>query len=142
MILKSYEIKKINIQTNKGILLYGENQGLKDEIISNFFKKSFQGTIYNYEENEIIKNIENFYNTILTKSFFENEKLIIIRDATNKIINIVEQLAEKKINDIYIILLADKLDRKSKLNTFYEKEKNLVCITFYSDNYQSLFFIL
>ena len=138
MILKSYEIKKINIQTNKGILLYGENQGLKDEIISNFFKKNFQGTIYNYEENEIIKNIENFYNTILTKSFFENEKLIVIHRATEKIRETVEEIIERNVEDLSLVINSNLLEKKSKLRNFFEKGKKLICIPCYEDNIQTL----
>ena len=138
MILKSYEIKKINIQTNKGILLYGENQGLKDEIISNFFKKSFQGTIYNYEENEIIKNIENFYNTILTKSFFENEKLIVIHRATEKIRETVEEIIERNVEDLSLVINSNLLEKKSKLRNLFEKGKKLICIPCYEDNIQTL----
>ena len=138
MILKSYEIKKINIQTNKGILLYGENQGLKDEIISNFFKKNFQGTIYNYEENEIIKNIENFYNTILTKSFFENEKLIVIHRATEKIRETVEEIIERNVEDLTLVINSNLLEKKSKLRNLFEKGKKLICIPCYEDNIQTL----
>ena len=138
MILKSYEIKKINIQTNKGILLYGENQGLKDEIISNFFKKNFQGNIYNYEENEIIKNIENFYNTILTKSFFENEKLIVIHRATEKIRETVEEIIERNVEDLSLVINFNFLEKKSKLRNLFEKDKNVICIPFYSDTNQTL----
>ena len=138
MILKSYEIKKINIQTNKGILLYGENQGLKDEIISGFFKENFQGTIYNYEENEIIKNIENFYNTILTKSFFENEKLIVIQRATEKIRETVEEIIERNVEDLTLVINSNLLEKKSKLRNLFEKGKKLICIPCYEDNIQTL----
>ena len=138
MILKSYEIKKINIQTNKGILLYGENQGLKDEIISGFFKKNFHGTIYNYEENEIIKNIENFYNTILTKSFFENEKLIVIQRATEKIRETVEEIIERNVEDLTLVINSNLLEKKSKLRNLFEKGKKLICIPCYEDNIQTL----
>ena len=138
MILKSYEIKKINIQTNKGILLYGENQGLKDEIISNFFKKSFQGTIYNYEENEIIKNIENFYNTVLTKSFFENEKLIIIQRATEKIRETVEEIIDRNVEDLTLVINSNLLEKRSKLRNLFEKSVKLICIPCYEDNIQTL----
>ena len=61
-----------------------------------------------------------------TKSFFEDEKLIIVKGVTNKILNIIEELIEKKINDSYIILIADKLDKKSKLRNLFEKGKNLI----------------
>ena len=142
MILKSFEFKKINIKKYNFYLFYGENDGLKKEIIDINFKKIFKENSYNYEESIILQNQKNFFDEILTKSFFENEKLIIISGVSYKIIDIINQLIEKNITDIYIILVADKLDKKSKLRNFFEKEKNLVCIPFYSDNYQSLFYLV
>ena len=142
MILKSFEFKKINIKKYNFYLFYGENDGLKKEIIDINFKKIFKENNYNYEENIILQNQKNFFDEILTKSFFENEKLIIISGVSYKIIDIINQLIEKNITDIYIILVADKLDKKSKLRNFFEKEKKLICIPFYSDNYQSLFYLV
>ena len=37
MILKTHEIHKINIETNKIVLFYGQNEGYKDEEISKLF---------------------------------------------------------------------------------------------------------
>ena len=51
--------------------------------------------------------------------------------------NIIEDLHAKKINDI-IIVNSDNLDRKSKLRSFFEKDKNLICVPFYPDNDQTL----
>ena len=141
MIFRSFEFKKIEVKKYNFYLFYGENEGLKKELIDNNFKKTFQNSIYSYEENLILQNQKNFFDEILTKSFFETEKLIIISEASNKIIDIIEELIEKKIQDIYIILLAYKLDKKSKLRTLFEKDKKLICVPFYSDNYQSLFYI-
>ena len=89
----------------------------------------------------ILQNQKNFFDEILTRSFFETEKLIIISEISSKIIDIIEELIEKKLQDIYIILLAKKLDKKSKLRSLFEKDKKLICVPFYSDNYQSLFYI-
>ena len=141
MIFKSFEFKKINIKKQNFYLFYGENNGLKKELIDDNFKKTFKDKTYNYEENIILQNQKGFFDEILTKSFFEDEKLIIVKGVTNKILNIIEELIEKKINDSYIILVADKLDKKSKLRNLFEKGKNLICVPFYSDNYQSLFYI-
>ena len=138
MIIKNYEISKIDTKKYKNILLHGENQGLKDEIISNIFKRDFKGSTYNYEESEIIKNKDNFYNTILTKSFFENEKLIIILRATDKIKEIIEEIIEKKINDLTLIINSNLLEKRSKLRNFFEKDKRLISIAFYEDNNQTL----
>ena len=138
MIIKSYEINKI-INNKKNIyLFYGENEGYKNEIIKKFFEINFLKKIYRYDEKEILENKENFYNSILTKSFFENEKLIIISRATDKIKDIVEEIIEKKVTDITIVLNANLLEKKSKLRNFFEKNKDVVCTPFYSDNSQTL----
>tara|TARA_B100001245_G_scaffold100045_1_gene72671 strand:+ start:196 stop:1188 length:993 start_codon:yes stop_codon:yes gene_type:complete len=138
MIIKSYEINKI-INSKKNIyLFYGENEGYKNEIIKNFFEINFLKKIYRYDEKEILENKENFYNSILTKSFFENEKLIIISRTTDKIKDIVEEIIEKKVTDITIVLNANLLEKKSKLRNFFEKNKDVVCTPFYSDNSQTL----
>ena len=140
MISKSFEFKKININNYNYYLFYGENNGLKNEIIEVYFKNIFKGNYYNYEEGVIIKNKDNFFDEILTRSFFEEEKLIIINETTSKIIPIIEELIEKKIHDIFVILIAGKLEKKSKLRNMFEKNKNTICVPFYLDNYQTLFY--
>ena len=141
MIIKSFEFKKIDIKKYNFYLFYGENEGLKKELIDTNFKKLFENRVYDYEENSILNNEKEFFDTILTKSFFDSEKLIIVSGVTNKIFNIVEQILEKKVNDVFIILIADKLEKKTKLRNTFEKEKNLICIPFYTDNFQSLLYI-
>ena len=42
MIIKSYEINKINFDQHKLILLYGKNEGLKNEVIINLLKTKIQ----------------------------------------------------------------------------------------------------
>ena len=96
MISKSFEFKKININDYNYYLFYGENNGLKNEIIEVHFKTRFSANHYNYEEDVILKNKDNFFDEILTKSFFEEEKLIIINETTSKIIPVIEELIEKK----------------------------------------------
>ena len=98
MIKKYFELDKIDLNKNYFFLLHGENQGLKNELIENKFKKNYLKKSYNYDESEILNNKENFYNNILSKSFFENEKLIIINRVTDKISNIIEDILEKKNN--------------------------------------------
>ena len=137
MIIKSYEINKINLKKNNVYLLYGENEGFKNKVIDDTFKK-FSKNIYKYDEKEILDNKENFFNKILSKSFFETEKLIIILRSTDKIVNIIQEIIEKNIEDTKIILLANILEKKSKLRMLFEKNKNIVCIPFYADNFQTL----
>jgi DNA polymerase III subunit delta len=138
MIIKNYEIQKIDLKKNKNFLLYGQNQGLKDEIIINVFKKKHKGSLYTYDESEIIKNKDIFYNTILTKSFFENEKLIIILRATDKIKETIEEIIEQNVEDITLVINSNILEKRSKLRTFFEKDKKLIAVPFYEDNIQTL----
>ena len=137
MIIKSFELNKINYK-HKFYLLYGENEGHKNHVIKDKFKKNYNGSIYLYEESEVLKNQESFFNTILSKSFFEKEKLIIIDRATDKIKDLIEEIIKKKINDIVIILNSNTLEKKSTLRAFFEKEKLLTCIPFYTDTSQTL----
>ena len=138
MIYKSFELSKIKLNNHKFYLFYGENEGLKDETIKNLFEKNYQDKIQRYEEKEILDNIESFFNDVLTKSFFDNEKLIIINRATDKIKTTVEDLMEKNPEDIQIILNSKNLEKKSTLRKFFEKEKSIICVPFYEDNNQTL----
>ena len=138
MIIKSFEINKIKLNNHKFYLFYGDNEDLKEETIKDLFEKNYSNKIHRYEEKEILDNINNFFNSILTKSFFDNEKLIIINRVTDKIKTIIEELIEKNPEDIQIILNSKNLEKKSILRKIFEKEKLIVCVPFYEDNNQTL----
>ena len=138
MILKSFELGKIKQSNYKFYLFYGDNDGLKEETIKNLFEKNYQNKIQRYEEKEILDDISNFFNSVLTKSFFDNEKLIIINRVTDKIRETIEELIEKNPEDINIILISKNLEKKSTLRKFFEKEKTIICVPFYEDNNQTL----
>ena len=138
MIQKTFEINKINLNKYNFYLFYGENEGYKNEIIKNKFEKLYSNKVSRYDEKEVLEKKGEFFNSILTKSFFENDKLIIISRATDKIKDIIEEIFLKKINDIKIILLANILEKKSKLRNYFEKNKDTICIAFYSDTNQTL----
>jgi DNA polymerase-3 subunit delta len=138
MIVKVYELNKIDIKKDHFFLFYGENDGHKNEIISDKFKKNFLESVYYYDENDIINNKESFFNNILSRSFFETKKLIIISRASDKLIDITKEIITKEIEGLVIIIKANTLEKKSKLRAFFEKEKNTVCVAFYQDNIQTL----
>jgi len=138
MIVKQFEISKINFKDKNFYLFYGENEGHKNQILADYFKPFYKNKTYNYDEKEILENKNNFFNSILTKSFFEENKLIVIARSTDKIKDTIQEVILKDIIDIKIILLAGILEKKSKLRNFFEKEKNTVCIPFYSDSRQTL----
>tara|TARA_B100000795_G_scaffold72758_1_gene51396 strand:- start:516 stop:1511 length:996 start_codon:yes stop_codon:yes gene_type:complete len=138
MIIKSFELGKIDLNKNFFFLLYGENEGHKKQIIEEKFKKFYSENIYSYEENEILHSEEMFFNNILSKSFFEKKKLIIINRTTDKIKDIIEEIIEKKIEDLVLVLNASNLEKKSKIRSLFEKNNEIVCIPFYEDSNQTL----
>ena len=138
MIIKSFELNKINIKSSNFYLFYGENDGYKNEAIEKIFNINISKNIYRYEEKEILDNFESFFESIQSKSFFEKEKLIIISRVSDKIKNIVEEIIEKNIEDIKIILSSGILEKKSKLRSLFEKNKNTICVPFYADSSQTL----
>ena len=95
MIIKSYELNKINLEQKKFVLFYGKNEGLKNESTNNLLKN--KETISKYEEKEILENTDIFFENIFSKSLFENEKIIIIRRVTDKILKVIEEIEEKNI---------------------------------------------
>ena len=138
MIIKSFEEKKININQQKIHLLYGENQGQISEFVEKNFKKKFQESTFYYDEIEIIKNEELIFDKLQNKSFFDDKKLIIVNRVTDKLKNLIEQIVSKNITDLNIVLISNILEKKSKLRSFFEKNKKLVCVPFYPDNDQTL----
>jgi DNA polymerase-3 subunit delta len=138
MILKSYETKKIDINKSNIILFYGQNEGGKKEEISKILSLNNDKSLFSYDEKEILENIEIFYNNIFSGSLFENKKIILINRASEKIISIIEEILEKEVSELYVLINTGILEKKSKLRTLFEKDKKLVCVPFYPDNNQTL----
>ena len=136
MIIKSFELNKIKINTANIILFYGKNDSEKNQYFQSLKKHNKE--IYNYEEKEILENSDNFFDKVLTKSLFENERVVIIKRTSEKILKIIENFTLKQLEDTIIILNADILDKKSKLRSFFEKSKEFICVPFYQDNQQTL----
>lgn len=135
MIVKHFEIRKINSTLNKVILLYGKNDGLKDEATDFLIKKDTVVSVY--EESRILDDPESFIESLKSKSLFEEKKTIIIKRASDKILKIINELNEEEIDDI-LIINSENLEKKSKLRIFFEKHKNYICVAFYPDNNETL----
>ena len=137
MIIKSFEINKINLINSPFVLLYGKNESLKEHTITTLIKD--QNITQKYDEKEILDSPDYFIENICSGSLFESKKIIIIKRATDKIFRILSEIFSKKINDLTLFIDSDKLEKKSKLRSFFEKEKKCICIAFYPDNEQTLF---
>ena len=138
MIKKSFEINKLIISKYKIFLLYGKNYGLQNDIVNDFFLKDFNGDIIRYDENDAILQYDNIISECQNKSLFNEEKLIIISRVTDKILKLINDVVDRNIDKIKIILKATVLDKKSKLRSLFEKGSELLTIPGYEDSLTAL----
>lgn len=138
MIVKFFELKNKDLKKNKYFLLYGNNKGLIEETIKNTLIPILSNNVSYYDESQILNNIENFKEDIFSQSFFDRERLIVIKRSTEKIYPVCEEIVEKNLKDISIIFISESLEKRSKLRLFFEKNNKTVCIPFYEDNQQTL----
>ena len=137
MLLKSQEIvlKNKDFFKEKIILLYGENQDLindlNQQIVSKFIEE--KKISKSFFEEDIIKNPENIINYYLNGSLFDDNKNIsIIKNCTDKILEIVNKI-KNNINNNVIILNSEILLKNSKLRQFGEYDKLAICIPCYQE---------
>ena len=137
MISKYYEINKFKKKINF-FLFYGENEGQKIDVIQSNFNEFTKENTFKYSEKEVIENNQLLFENIYSKSFFENEKLILISNVTDKIFDLIGKVIYDNVSDVVIILLAKRLDKKSKIRNLFEKEKITLIVPFYEDTLQTL----
>ena len=142
MIIKSFELKKIKSFNANIHLIYGNNDGIKEDIIRNFYLKDYIGEVLKYDEQEILNNKEEFLSNVLTKSLFESSKIIIISRASDKLIELIEYIIGKNKLDTKIIIKCVNLEKKSKLRKLFEKDEKLICTPVYEDDVKSLNFVI
>ena len=144
MIIKSYEVKKNNALFLKYnfLLLYGENNGLKKDIknfiISQLKNKNKNIEIISLYENEVLDNEDIFFNTIYSGSLFSQNKILIVNEATDKIIKKINDAYEKYPEDVFLVFFSNILEKKSKLRDFFEKKEKSICIPCYLDSEKDL----
>ena len=144
MIIKSYEIKKnkFNLIKNNFYLLYGENLGLKKDIknyVIGEIKKEYKSLeVISLYESEILENENIFFNQIFSNSLFNEKKIIVIYETSDKIFKNITEAYEKYSEDVYLIFFSDLLEKKSKLRNFFEVNKKSICIPCYPDNEKDL----
>ena len=138
MIIKHFELTKDRISKFNYYLFHGKNEGLKKEIIERNLIKNFNGNIDKYDENYFISNKETIISELLSKSLFEDKKIIIISRVTDKIIKIIDEIVRRNLDELIIILKSEILEKKSKLRQLFEKEKKLASIALYEDTSRDL----
>ena len=138
MIFKPYQLSNLKNVNSNFFLLYGQNEGQKSEVIKKILNEGFSKNIYRYDEEEIFNNYNNFINELSNRSFFDDKKIIIISRASEKINSFIEDIKEREIRDVKVIINSKALDKKSKLRANFEKDKELICIAFYQDDNSTL----
>ena len=142
MIIKSFEVDKLKSLNLRIHLIYGNNEGLKEDILNNYYLKNFNGDLLKYDEQDILSNKDEFISSLLTKSLFESKKIIIISRATEKLYGLIVDILEREISEIKIIIKSKNLEKKSKLRSIFEKEKRLICTPVYEDDTKSLSYVI
>tara|TARA_Y100000768_G_scaffold387403_1_gene378563 strand:+ start:3868 stop:4854 length:987 start_codon:yes stop_codon:yes gene_type:complete len=134
MIHKSYLVEN-NFYTirNKIALFYGENLGLQNDFKETIKKLNLKNKVLNFDQEEIINSSTSFFNELNNQSLFENTKIIIINNTSDKILEIIKE-AKKIVKDDKIYLFGNLLEKKSKIRNFFERENDLDIIPCYKDN--------
>ena len=138
MIVKSYEEKKITDEKINILLFYGKNDGFLNAVLEKLFLKSFDGLISKYDEVEFINNYDIIFSELMSRSLFDENKIIIISRASDKITKYIDELLNNNLENIKIILRSGILEKKSSLRNFFEKNKKLIVVPFYEDDIRSL----
>ena len=142
MIVKSYEVLKIDISKYNFFLIYGKNEGLQKKIINECFLKDQKTQVILYEESEFINKSEIITEEMLSQSLFGSEKVIIVSRVSGKILDEIQEITNRNIGNTKVILKSSSLDKKSKIRNFFEKEKKLIIIPVYEDKKRDLFEIV
>ena len=134
MIYKSYLIEQnINLLDKNLFLFYGENLGLKNELKDKIKFQNKKAEIINLSQDDIINNIDSFFNEILNISLFDEKKIYFINQVNDKILDIIK-IIEPKIDSQKFYLISESLDKRSKIRNYFEKSNNCGVVACYIDN--------
>lgn len=139
MILKSYIVEQnIEILKNyRATLVYGENNGIKDDIKESIKNQNADSEIITFFENDILRN-NLLYENIANQSLFSQRKIIFIHEASDKIFSQITECLEKENNSIQVYIFSEKLDKKSKIRNWFETDRQLAVFPCYEDNDRTL----
>ena len=119
MILKSYIVEQnLNILDKyQAVLMYGENEGIKENIKIKLKKNNKDSEAIIFFEEEILKNKDLLYGNITNESLFNEKKIIFIQSATDKILSEIIECLDKNNPNIKIYILYMFVGRVMNKNT-------------------------
>ena len=138
MIIKSFELEKIKSYPSNLHLIYGNNEGIKQDIINNYYIKNFDGEVLKYDEQEILITKDEFISSLINRSLFEINKLIIISRGTDKIYELINDILGRETLETKIVIKCLNLEKKSKLRSLFEKNSKTICTPVYEDDPRAL----
>ena len=139
MILKSYLVERnVEILKNyQATIIYGVNNGTKDDIKEQIKDQNKDCEIITFFENDISKK-DLLYENTTNQSLFASKKIIFIQEASDKIFDEISACLQKENKEVQIYIFSENLEKKSKLRNFFEKDKKLASIACYEDNERTL----
>tara|TARA_B100000780_G_scaffold258784_1_gene209324 strand:+ start:779 stop:1792 length:1014 start_codon:yes stop_codon:yes gene_type:complete len=140
VILKSYIVEQdVSVLENyQATLIYGQNNGIKEDIKQKIRDKNNNSEIIIFFEEELLKNKNILFQNIVNESLFNEKKIIFIYEASDKIFDQVYECVEKENKNIKINIFSHNLEKKSKLRNLFEKNTNLAIFPCYEDNERTL----
>jgi len=140
MILKSYLVENNTNSLKSYIctLFYGENNGLKIDFKNKIKYENKESEVINLFEEDLLNNKNILLSEVNNLSLFTSKKIIFLHELSDKVFNTVEDILNKRNEDIQVYIFSKILDKKSKLRSLFEKKKELAAIPCYQDNERTL----
>ena len=140
MILKSYLVENNTNSLKSYIctLFYGENNGLKIDFKNKIKYENKESEVINLFEEDLLNNKNILLSEVNNLSLFTSKKIIFLHELSDKVFNTVENILNKRNEDVQVYIFSKILDKKSKLRALFEKKKELAAIPCYQDNERTL----
>ena len=140
MILKSFIIEEniALLEQYNFVLLYGENDGFKEDIKDKIKEKNKDSEIITFFQEEILNNKNILIEQTNNSSLFNSKRIILLHEITEKTFEQITECIEHKNKDTKIYIFSPVLEKKSKLRNYFEKDKKLGIIPCYQDNERTL----
>lgn len=129
---------------HSAVLIYGVDGGLVRErtgkvikaVLGEMASNTFAKTELN--ETEITSDPARLADELSSVSMMCSKRVIIIRDAGDKLTKTIEAAASFFNKDNFLIIMADELSARSSLRAFFEKSANCAAIACYKDEIRDI----
>ena len=120
------------------VLLYGENEGIKEDIKNKIKEKNKDSEIIIFFQEEIMNNKNILSEQINNSSLFNLKRIIFLHEITDKSYTQIKECIENKKENVRIYIFSSILEKKSKIRNHFEKNDKLGIIPCYKDNERTL----